>query len=317
MMKRKGFDPDHTPAASVVIPCSRSHAKELRECLKGLGNQDSDQPFEVIVVDSASDPLVLEVASDYCFVRLVRSDTPLGCGAARNFGVTHARGDIIAFLDADCVPEPTWLSAALAGLSAGAMIVGGPILDYRKKSPIASADNLLAFIDRLPGRPKEVCRGHPGAQMALARATIIEAGGFLDMPGEDFMFCSKIVPKAPHLCIFLPDMQVRHFGRNTISGLWSHFVDYGRTRGRYNPHVKPLHRKLGRLRIMAVPFVLWRLTYIFRRVFVHAPSRLPSLLTLLPLLLIGTAGGAIGFRRGCDEFYAGDDADPDEGRHLY
>lgn len=97
---------------SIVIPM-HNEANNIGRCLAALAGQEL-MPLEVIVVDNNSTDASVEIVSQHIskFRRsnlvLVYESTP-GPAAARNKGVKHARGDVIAFTDADCVPDERWV----------------------------------------------------------------------------------------------------------------------------------------------------------------------------------------------------------------
>ena len=102
-----------SPKVSVVVPTLDRRAKILL-CLGGLLRQ-TWREMEVIVVDDGSaDDTPKELARfaadhpDFPLV-IVRNETNLGANAARNRGIAVAEGEIVAFLDDDCIPEPEWL----------------------------------------------------------------------------------------------------------------------------------------------------------------------------------------------------------------
>lgn len=91
----------------------------LGPCLAAVGAQSGAPPVEVLVVDNAStDGSVEYVRAAYPGVRLVETGRNLGFAGGNNAGAREARGDWIAFLNNDTVPEPDWLAklhgAALA-----------------------------------------------------------------------------------------------------------------------------------------------------------------------------------------------------------
>jgi glycosyltransferase involved in cell wall biosynthesis len=96
---------------SVVIPV-RDGERYLAEAIgSALAQEDADA--EVIVVDDGSRDSSAEIAASYGpRVRLLRAP-PEGAGAARNRGVEAARGEYIAFLDADDVLTPRSLACRL------------------------------------------------------------------------------------------------------------------------------------------------------------------------------------------------------------
>lgn len=108
---------------SVIVP-ARDAADTLGATLAALADQDTPARYEVIVVDDGStDATQAVVASSGVAVRLLRG-TGAGPAAARNVGAGAARGRVLAFTDADCVPDPGWLSAALAALEAAELVQG-------------------------------------------------------------------------------------------------------------------------------------------------------------------------------------------------
>ena len=85
---------------SVVVPYKNS-AKWLRRCLDSLTSQTGD--FEFLIVNDHSDdkgPMIAESYTDDRF-RLLDNERGAGVSGARNTGMDHARGEWIAFLDAD------------------------------------------------------------------------------------------------------------------------------------------------------------------------------------------------------------------------
>jgi glycosyltransferase involved in cell wall biosynthesis len=85
------------PAVSVVIPAYNA-AKFISQAIESV-LQQTLQPLEIIVVDDGSTDDTAKIAKSFA-VRLVRQEN-LGASAARNRGIREARGEFIAFLDAD------------------------------------------------------------------------------------------------------------------------------------------------------------------------------------------------------------------------
>lgn len=90
------------PTFSVIIPAYNAEAT-LRSTVDSVLSQ-SDQDFEIVIVDDGSQDATISVmhllASADDRVRIV-SQTNAGVSAARNLGASLARGDWLAFLDAD------------------------------------------------------------------------------------------------------------------------------------------------------------------------------------------------------------------------
>jgi glycosyltransferase involved in cell wall biosynthesis len=110
------------PSVSVVIP-ARDAAATIGATLAGLMAQDRP-PDEVIVVDDGSADATVALAEATPIVSAVVRGTGEGPGAARNAGAAAATGDVLAFLDADCEPQPGWLRAGLGALDHADLVQG-------------------------------------------------------------------------------------------------------------------------------------------------------------------------------------------------
>jgi GT2 family glycosyltransferase len=105
------------PLASVIIVNYRGE-EILPACLDSVMSQETDFPFEVIVVDDDSDDGSVDlVESRYPGVELVVNRRNRGPAAAKNTGAGVARSEFLAFLDNDVELHPHWLSTMLAGIT--------------------------------------------------------------------------------------------------------------------------------------------------------------------------------------------------------
>ena len=94
-----------TNKISVVIPAYNAE-KSIQKALKSLKDQ-SLKSFEIIVVDDGSIDKTAEIAQP--LVSKVIKTENRGPAAARNIGIQHTSGEIIALIDSDCQAEKTWV----------------------------------------------------------------------------------------------------------------------------------------------------------------------------------------------------------------
>lgn len=100
---------------SVIIPTYRDWPR-LRLCLDALAAQTLPrEDYEILVIDNDADThQPPELPAGACLLH-----APEGFSyAARNVGAAAAQGEVLAFTDADCIPEPDWLGAGLRALDA-------------------------------------------------------------------------------------------------------------------------------------------------------------------------------------------------------
>ena len=111
---------------SVIVPVF-NQGERLVKCLEALEEQSYDRErYEVIVIDNASDVPVADQAGCFGQARIEREERP-GAYCARNRGVRLARGEILAFTDADCLPARDWIErgvAATRALAGDGMVAG-------------------------------------------------------------------------------------------------------------------------------------------------------------------------------------------------
>lgn len=121
-----------TMRVSVVIPTFQ-RPDLLERCLNALAAQCLSEQYEVIVADDAASDatgdqvsrLVERFTANGARLRYVAVRGSHGPAATRNTGWRAAEGDVIAFTDDDCLPDPNWLAAGVRAIEAGADAVTG------------------------------------------------------------------------------------------------------------------------------------------------------------------------------------------------
>lgn len=284
------------PRLSIIIPC-RGHAQELVHCLRGLAAQAGSVEFETIVVDSASDPEVRAVAGQFPRVILVGSPTPLSAGAARNLGARHAKADMLGFIDADCIPGPGWVNAALEAVAGGAAIAGGPIIDVLPWHFIAASDNRLQFVDFPARRPAGTHPYIPGAHLVMPRAIFERTGGFQEgaTVAQDVLLTAPVAADQPGRVRFCPGMIVQHWGRRDWNVFLQHHRSFGESRAIHRFRVDRSLEWLGRHPALAWIILLRRLAYITIRVLQWNLPDLPRFILQLPMVICGLVAWTTGF----------------------
>jgi glycosyltransferase involved in cell wall biosynthesis len=196
------------PLVSVVVPVYNV-AEFLGEALDSLFAQDYE-PFEVVVVDDGSTDGSGTIARSYPGVRYLRQENQ-GPAAARNAGIAAARGEIVAFADADDVQLPTRLSVQV-----------GYLIEHPETSATLGRQ---VWITPPPGAVPDVVWGDldgiPAMTMVARRRTLAELGGFdprLRGPEDTDLLIR--MREGGHRFVVLPEivMSRRYHGENLVAG---------------------------------------------------------------------------------------------------
>jgi len=214
---------------SIVIP-SYNAEETIGPCLDALAAQRAGTDREIIVVDSSRDRTPEIVSDRHPGVRLVRRDRRTDAGAARTIGTTEAAGDTVAFIDADCIAEPGWLSSIDAARRGGHQAVGGAIICANPlNEPAAWAGYLAEFREFIPERPRGLVDHLPTANIAYHRSLLERFGPFPGefYPQEDLVFNRRLRDGGQRI-LFDPAMRVRHRHRPAIGDFLRHQRRIGR-----------------------------------------------------------------------------------------
>ncbi|NWO07462.1 MAG: glycosyltransferase family 2 protein [Alteromonadaceae bacterium] len=100
-----------SPYFSIVIP-AYNEEDHIGSCLQSIFNSNYDSTqYEVIVVDNGSQDKTYEIALNFKRARVFQL-LEGNVGAVRNYGAYKAQGEILVFIDADCLLDDNWLKRA-------------------------------------------------------------------------------------------------------------------------------------------------------------------------------------------------------------
>ena len=99
------------PFVSVIIPV-KNEEQLISRCLSSVISQNYPKDkFEIIVVDNDSVDNTKNIISRFDGIKILEKSGTIG--TVRNYGGKSAKGELLAFLDGDCVPEKDWLKKAI------------------------------------------------------------------------------------------------------------------------------------------------------------------------------------------------------------
>ena len=180
---------------SVIVPFYNAE-RYIQDCIAGLLTQDYPAAaYEIIMVDNNSTDASAEMVREYPRITLL-SETKQGAYAARNRGLTRAGGAIVAFTDADCVPDQDWLRNIAAAMRPAEvqLIIGSRSMGRRSLGLAllaAHEHQQISFI--FARRLHELYYGHTN-NMAVRRDVFDRLGLFVErLRGADQVLVHRVV----------------------------------------------------------------------------------------------------------------------------
>jgi glycosyltransferase involved in cell wall biosynthesis len=286
---------------SVVIP-SYNSSRTILHCLTSLFNQE-ESPGEVIVVDSSEDDTLALVELNYPQVRTHKFQHRTFPGPARNKGTEMASGEIIAFIDADCLAAPDWVKRIASQHSTGHVIVGGSVDVGNPNSLLAWARHLGEFREFLPSGPEHPVIHVPPCNISYRKCLIKRYGGFPNAyyPQDDMLF-NHLLSRNGFPVWFDPELRVCQFCHDSLRGYLSHQHRVGRV-----TRVTLTHIEMEGSKIARKPWVAWVASPVLGivkyirniRVFWEAvPEKTIKHPALLSILFLGSIWWTRGFAAG-------------------
>ncbi len=241
----------------------RNEAKHIRETLDYLARlQFAADSWELVIVDGQSTDGTWEIIQDFAansppmVVRPFREEGERGHGNARNMVLANARGQYVAFTDADCIVAPDWLSTLVAVLEGerakdpNVVAVGGiryPIATDNWKERLLNA--MLGTILGSGGSAGFVIRQNRfvdsvGNYNAIYVREIALAHKYRNIRiGEDFEF-NRRLNRLGYRIVLSPSPKVYHHQTDSFGSFLQQMIGYGKGQAR-------VWKRFGEMRLFA------------------------------------------------------------------
>lgn len=244
---------------SIIIPALNSLV--IDRVVGAVLQQVDHRPVEVLIVGRDEAKLIPQSP----LVRFIDTGSPIGPGAARNRGVAQSRGELLCFLDADCVPQPGWLDRIVQAHEAGHQVVSGGVA-LSRHGYWALCDDLLVFGSLLPTTPAGPRHRLPSLNLSIDRSIIMAHAGFDErfFPAGEDSDLSYRLRKAGYTLFCEPRAIVVHaHNRRTIGDALRHLFTFGAAQvplSAQHPQIAtlPAHRLAARfplLLLLAAPLL--------------------------------------------------------------
>lgn len=210
------------PKVSVIIPTFRD-TEGLLATLGALSRQTYPTELtEILCIDNTPGFELRDQAAALAPAWLLHEPRP-GSYAARNRGLAEATGEVLAFTDADCLPDPEWIAAGVSTLEQhpdGALVAGN-IEVFARDPQKPTAVEVLQICTAFPQeRYAKVAHFGATANVFVYRRVIERVGPFLDglVSGGDSEFGQR-VHAAGFPVVYGKSVIVRHPARRSLAAL--------------------------------------------------------------------------------------------------
>lgn len=246
-----------SPFISVIIPARNAQAT-LKKCIDSILNLNY-RDYEIIIVNDGSIDETGKILLEYQGIKIVTTGG-IGPSRARNMAVEFAKGEFIAFTDADCIVPEDWLERLIEGFDYApeAVSCGG-----RQDLPADASGfqkKVFLFMKKI-GFVTDYMRGEKDRIMEVShnasccvmykKDVFLKAGRFLEdfWPGEDVELDYNL-KKAGYKLVFNPKAVVFHYRVDSRLNFLKMMHRYGWAQG----VLVRRHKKIFRV-IQFVPFV--------------------------------------------------------------
>jgi glycosyltransferase involved in cell wall biosynthesis len=203
--------PASVVSISIIIP-ALNEEKMIGRCLESLARLTfARDRFEVLVVDNGSRDRTLDIVESFknrLNLKVLQQEG-VRISALRNLGARAAAGEILAFLDADCLAPVDWIDRIFALTPPdGAGVLGAHYLLPEDSSWVGRTWH------RYQEAPKSGEVSHvPAGDLVMRREEFLKLGGFDEtiQTNEDYELCERARKAGMHVCAF-PQIGVIHLG---------------------------------------------------------------------------------------------------------
>jgi glycosyltransferase involved in cell wall biosynthesis len=289
---------EQVPDISIVIP-HFNDVDHLFRCLASLEKQKTGTHVEIIVVDSSDRDITEWVQKRFPSVSVLHLHRRTFPGVARNIGVQHSKGDIVAFIDADCVADGEWIQRILESMKNGEYVaIGGSVENGLPKHPIATAEYFIEFGEFMPSRKSGIADLIPSCNMAVRKDVFKKVGGFPSLiTSEDVLFCLSL-RKHNYQIFFDPSIRITHFNRTVLRKMLHKQRELGIGACQLRKRFAVKGHWLAKFKISAFAIPFLRIYTVVRKVLRNNFSCLPKLMWTFPIWFLALVWYSYGFWQG-------------------
>ncbi len=200
---------------SVILPVYNDSMR-LNKCLSALENQTyCKEQYEVVVIDNNSTEDLHSLVAQFRQAHYV-FEPVLGSYAARNKGMSISKGEVLAFIDSDCLPQPHWLQEGIIALKENAAALAGGKVTFTfssAKGPAEIYDSVTNMQIEENIRSRRVSKT---ANLFAYKYVFDSVGLFPQVKSGGDVIWTKRATDADFKLVYAPNAEVFHPARTLI-----------------------------------------------------------------------------------------------------
>ncbi len=220
--------------SSIIIPSLNSPI--IDRIVRNVSNQEGFGSDDEIIVIGKDESRLLEKSAR---VQLVDTGRPVDASSARNIGIAKAQGDLLIFLDSDCMPQEGWFKEHLRANELGFEVVGGGVLPDGEGYWHLTY-NLTMFHEIFSTATKGWRPFLPTLNLSISRHVIDQVGGLdVSLPYSHDVDWTTRMRQAGFYPYFWPAAAVQHLhNRHSVAHVWQDCA----INGQYARRVRVAHQ---------------------------------------------------------------------------
>lgn len=222
--------PDHQPCVSIIVPVYNGE-RHIGHCIESLLSLNyPSATIEILIVDNNSKDATREIIRKYPVLSLVE-DRIQGSYAARNTGIRRAKGEIIAFTDADCIADRDWIRNAVGHFrDEDVGCVAGRIEGYSPSNEIEEFLIQKGYLCQDTSTLKHWFLPYAQTANAVYRREVLDRIGVFEenwVSAGDSDLTWRMLLHTRYKLVYGEDSLIHHVHRSTLKGLFNQRKTWG------------------------------------------------------------------------------------------
>jgi len=226
---------DDETEISIVIPVYKLN-KTIIPLINSLKNQTVN-PKEILIIFSKYETNIYDKLKKEKIIKLIKLINDRGPNHARNIGLNNSKGDIVAFIDSDCIASKKWLRNIIDSFKLYQIDAIAGSVNTLNKNVFLARFQEYSLIKPIPKfRKIKILKKHlwlnliVTANFSVKRSVALQIGGFDErfyrFGADDLEFATRLLRNGFKI-LCSPNVVVYHKNRERFTRIIKRYFNYG------------------------------------------------------------------------------------------